>query len=166
MCICTVVKQQSNDVYGPLPVCDGAVSTCPHSGRVCLRHGQAAVEQRLYGPLLARDGAVSTCPYLVRLPPCGAQGALERHLCVHLAMLHVTESTGPHPLAPLMRWAIQGRRLLLIIVVIDGEQDVVSRQGCRQGQQSYRREVPARATDKDGKAIVERSLQELMRLAQ
>jgi len=125
MCVCTVVKQQLNDVYGPLPVRDGAVSTCPHSGCVRLRRGQAAVERRLYGPLLVCDGAVSTCPHLVRLPPCGAQGALERHLCVHLVMPHVTESTGPHPLALSMRWAIQGRRLLLVIVVVNGEQDVV-----------------------------------------
>jgi len=130
VCVCAVVEQQSNDVYGPLPVRDGAVSTCPRSGRVRLRCGRAAVERRLYGPLLACDGAVSTCPHLVRLPLCSAQGALERHLCVHLAMPHVTESTGPHPLAPSMRRAIQGRRLLLVIVVVDGEQDVVGRQGC------------------------------------
>jgi len=57
------------------------------------------------------------------------------------------ESTGPHPLAPLMQRAIQGRRLLLVIVVVDGEQDVVGRQGCGRGQQSHRREVPARADE-------------------
>jgi len=147
VCVCAVVEQQSNNVYGPLLARDGAVSTCPHSGRVRLRRGRAAVERRLYGPLPACDGAVSTCPHLVRLPPCGAQGALERHLCVHLAMPHVTESTGPHPLAPSMRRAIQGRRLLLVIVVVDGKQDVVGRQGCGRGRQSYRREVPARADE-------------------
>jgi len=57
------------------------------------------------------------------------------------------ESTGPHPLAPLMRRAIQGRRLLLVIVVVDGEQDVVGRQGCRRGRQSHHQEVPARADE-------------------
>ena len=62
-------------------------------------------------------------------------------------MPHVMESTGPHPLALLMWWAIQGRHLLLVIVIVNSEQDVVGQQGCGRGWQSHRREVPARADE-------------------
>jgi len=55
------------------------------------------------------------------------------------------EAHGLICLAPPMRRAIQGRRLLLVIVVIDGEQDVVGRRGCGRGRRSLRREVLARA---------------------
>jgi len=55
-------------------------------------------------------------------------------------------------LAPPMRRAIQGRGLLLVVVVVDGEQDVVGRRGCGRGRRSLRREVLARA-DEEGLAI-------------
>ena len=53
-----------------------------------------------------------------------------------------------HP-ALLMQQAIQGWRLLLVIVIVNGEQDIVSWQGCRCGQRSLHWEVLARADKAD-----------------
>ena len=56
-----------------------------------------------------------------------------------------------------MRQAIQGQHLLLVIVVVNDKQDVVSQQGCRQGLRSLCQEVTTRG-DKVGTTMSHQAL--------